>query len=86
MSENGKRMELNQLRRLASDLEMAVIREVRGHDRVAAAGWADDLVEEAFAAAPRPSLLKIYLNEIEKKLFTTPESRELIEVLRRLIG
>lgn len=77
---------MDQLQQLASDLEMAVLREVEGHDRDAAASWADDLVEETFAAAPRWSLLKIYLDEIEKKTFRTGEVRTLIDAIRRLLA
>lgn len=76
---------MDELQRLASDLQMLVLREVTGHDADTAAMWANKLVEETFAEKPRPPLLRVYLDEIEKKATRARALRDQIEAVRRAI-
>jgi hypothetical protein len=76
---------MDELQRLASDLQMLVLREVTGHDADTAAMWANELVEETFAEKPRLPLLRVYLDEIEKKATRARALRDQIEAVRRAI-
>lgn len=49
---------MDELQRLAFDLQLMVLREVTGHDADAAAMWTDELVDETFAEKPRLRLLR----------------------------
>ncbi|KAB8049585.1 hypothetical protein GCN78_16980 [Janthinobacterium rivuli] len=76
---------MDELQRLVTELEMMVLREVTGHDADTAAMWAEELVDEAFAEQPRLPLLRIYVNEIEKKATRARALRDLIESVRQAI-
>ena len=76
---------MDELQRLATELEMMVLREVTGHDADTAAMWAEELVDEAFAEQPRLPLLRIYVNEIEKKATRVRALRDRIEAVRQAI-
>lgn len=76
---------MDELQRLACDLQKLVLREVTGHDADAAAMWVDELVDETFAEKPRLPLLRVYLDEIEKKATRARDLRDQIEAVRREI-
>ncbi|GAA5013042.1 hypothetical protein GCM10025794_01250 [Massilia kyonggiensis] len=76
---------MDQLQCLASDLKLAVLREVTGHNAVATARWVDDLVEETFSEAPRLFILRIFLDEIQKKAPPSHALAEKIEVIKRMV-
>lgn len=77
---------MDQLQRLASELQAAVLREVTGHDASAAARWADELVEETFSEVPRLFILRIYLDEIQKKAPRSSAFADKIEIIRNMIS
>jgi hypothetical protein len=80
-------MKMDDLQRHATELQMAVLREIKGYDAEAAREWADDVVEESFAEVPGPSRLRVYLNEIEKKVpYSARELCEQIDAIRSLIA
>lgn len=76
---------MDELQRLAYDLQKIVLREVTGHDADTAAMWADELVDETFAENPRLLLLRVCLDEIEKKATRASDLRDQIEAVRRAI-
>lgn len=76
---------MDELQCLVFDLQMMVLREVTGHDADAAAMWANELADEVFAEKPRLPLLRIYLDEIEKKATRARDLRDQIEAVRRAI-
>lgn len=60
---------------MAVRLQLAVTNEVRGHNAIDAADWADEVLEETFADSPRSRYLRIYLDEVEKR---APRSYEVL--------
>jgi len=66
---------MDELQKMAFKLQLAVTNEVSGHNAIDAAGWADEVVEEASAESPRSRYLRIYLDEVEKR---TPRSHEVL--------
>lgn len=76
---------MDELRRLATDLQMMVLREVVGHDAHAAAMWAEELVDEAYAEQPQLPLLRIYISEIEKKASRDRDLRDQIDAFRQAL-
>lgn len=76
---------MDELQRLVTELEMLVLRDVTGHDASTAAMWAEQLVGEAFAEQPRLLLLRIYIDEIEKKATRARDLRDKIEAVRQAI-
>jgi len=76
---------MDELQRLVTELEMSVLCEVTGHDASTAAMWAEQLVDEAFAEQPRLLLLRIYIDEIEKKATRARDLRDKIEAVRQAI-
>lgn len=76
---------MDDLQRLATNLQTIVLREILGHDADVAAMWAEELVDEAYAEQPRLPLLRIYVEEIEKKATRARDLRDQIEAFRQAL-
>jgi hypothetical protein len=76
---------MNELQKMAVQLQLTVTMVVRGHNAIEAADWADEVVEEAFAESPRCRYLRIYLDEVEKRAPRSHEVLANIESIKHLL-